>query len=97
MGAVIGVIFHFVSGFISGSFYLPYKKVRGCYWESFWLKGDLFSRLFISTTLSPYLAVPSFTGIIHKTCSFVLQQHNLYKFERFRFEQSCMNFNTVNE
>ena len=27
MNALLGVIFHFIGGFASGSFYIPYKKV----------------------------------------------------------------------
>src|SRR5215207_6883691 len=45
MGVILGVIFHFIGGFASGSFYLPYKKVRGWAWESYWLVGGLFSWL----------------------------------------------------
>jgi L-rhamnose-H+ transport protein len=29
MNALLGVFFHFVGGFASGSFYMPYKKVKG--------------------------------------------------------------------
>ncbi|WP_435525567.1 L-rhamnose/proton symporter RhaT [Chryseobacterium indoltheticum] len=35
MNALLGVIFHFLGGFSSGSFYLPYKKVKGWQWETF--------------------------------------------------------------
>jgi L-rhamnose-H+ transport protein len=34
MQVILGVIFHFIGGFASGSFYMPYKKVRGWAWES---------------------------------------------------------------
>lgn len=29
MGVLLGILLHFVGGFASGSFYIPYKKVRG--------------------------------------------------------------------
>ena len=43
MGVLIGVVLHALGGFASGSFYIPYKKVRGWAWESYWLTGGLFS------------------------------------------------------
>jgi hypothetical protein len=81
MRVFIGVIFHFMSGFASGSFYTPYKKVMGWHWESFWFVGGLFSRSFISTSLADHFTVPSFAGIIHKNSSAVQRRHNLYKFD----------------
>ena len=36
---------HALGGFASGSFYLPYKRVRRWAWESYWLVGGLFSWL----------------------------------------------------
>jgi len=45
MGAnpFLGVFFHAIGGFAAGTFYLPYKKVRGWSWESYWLVGGFFS------------------------------------------------------
>jgi len=45
MAVVWGVVLHAIGGFASGSFYLPYKKVKGWAWESYWLIGGLFSWL----------------------------------------------------
>jgi L-rhamnose-H+ transport protein len=42
MGVILGVIFHFIGGFASGSFYMPFKKVKGWAWESYWIVGGLF-------------------------------------------------------
>ncbi|HZV09692.1 MAG TPA: L-rhamnose/proton symporter RhaT, partial [Novosphingobium sp.] len=39
----LGVIFHWIGGFSSASFYVPYKRIRGWNWEIFWLAGGLFS------------------------------------------------------
>jgi L-rhamnose-H+ transport protein len=63
MQIVLGVIFHFLGGFASGSFYMPYKKVNGWNWESFWIVGGLFSWLIVPP-LAAYLTIPNFMGII---------------------------------
>jgi L-rhamnose-H+ transport protein len=63
MQAILGVFFHFVGGFASGSFYMPYKKVKGWSWESFWIVGGLFSWLIVPP-LAAYLTIPGFMDII---------------------------------
>jgi L-rhamnose-H+ transport protein len=63
MGVLLGVLFHFVGGFASGSFYMPYKKVKGWSWESFWITGGLFSWLIVPP-LAAYLTIPGFMDII---------------------------------
>jgi L-rhamnose-H+ transport protein len=63
MNAILGVIFHFIGGFASGSFYMPYKKVKGWSWESFWIVGGLFSWLIVPP-LAAYLTIPGFMDII---------------------------------
>ena len=42
---LLGVVFHWLGGLASGSFYVPYKGVRKWSWETFWLAGGLFSWL----------------------------------------------------
>lgn len=71
MGVILGVIFHFVGGFASGSFYMPYKKVKGWSWESFWIVGGLFSWLIVPP-LAAYLTIPDFMDIIRSSSSDVL-------------------------
>jgi L-rhamnose-H+ transport protein len=66
MQVIAGIIYHFIGGFASGSFYIPYKKVKGWSWESYWIVGGLFSWLFIPT-LAAYLTVPNFSQIISNT------------------------------
>ncbi|HEY0945504.1 MAG TPA: L-rhamnose/proton symporter RhaT [Opitutaceae bacterium] len=39
----IGVLFHWLGGLASGSFYVPYKGVRKWSWETYWLVGGVFS------------------------------------------------------
>lgn len=63
MQAILGVIFHFIGGFASGSFYMPYKKVKGWHWESFWIVGGIFSWLIVPP-LAAYLTIPGFEDII---------------------------------
>jgi L-rhamnose-H+ transport protein len=71
MGAILGVIFHFIGGFASGSFYMPYKKVKGWSWESFWIVGGLFSWLIVPP-LAAYLTIPGFMDIISGASSQVI-------------------------
>jgi L-rhamnose-H+ transport protein len=66
MQVILGVIFHFIGGFASGSFYMPFKKVRGWRWESYWIIGGLFSWLIVPP-LAAYLTVPGFAEIIKNT------------------------------
>src|SRR5437667_4938927 len=40
---VIGVIFHWLGGLASGSFYVPYRGVKRWSWETYWLAGGFFS------------------------------------------------------
>ncbi len=63
MLVIFGIIFHFIGGFASGSFYMPFKKVRVWSWESYWIIGGLFSWLIIPP-LAAWLTVPHFTEII---------------------------------
>ncbi len=71
MQALLGVIFHFIGGFASGSFYLPYKKVKGWSWESFWIVGGLFSWLIVPP-IAAYLTIPGFGNIIQNTSPSIL-------------------------
>src|ERR1700761_8588372 len=66
MQVIFGIIFHFIGGFASGSFYIPYKKVKGWSWESFWIVGGIFSWLIVPP-LAAWLTIPHFTEIIKAT------------------------------
>lgn len=68
MNALAGVIFHFIGGFASGSFYVPYKKVKGWAWETFWIVGGLFSWLIVPP-LAAYITIPGFADIIRQADS----------------------------
>jgi hypothetical protein len=47
----LGVLLHALGGLAAGSFYLPYKKVRGWAWELYWLVGGVFSWI-----IAPWIA-----------------------------------------
>src|SRR6478672_283774 len=72
MSVILGVFFHFIGGFASGSFYIPYKKVKGWAWGSYWIVGGLFSWLIVPP-LAAYLTIPGFADIILGADSSVLR------------------------
>jgi len=63
MQTLFGIFFHFIGGFASGSFYIPYKKVKNWAWESYWIVGGLFSWLIVPP-LAAWLTIPNFGAII---------------------------------
>ncbi len=71
MGIFLGVFFHFLGGFASGSFYMAFKKVKGWAWESYWLVGGLFSWLIVPP-IAAWLTLPGFSDIISNTDSATL-------------------------
>ena len=70
MQVILGILYHTIGGISSGSFYMPYKKVRGWAWEVFWLFGGLFSWLIVPF-LAAWLTVPDFSQIIGSASSSV--------------------------
>jgi L-rhamnose-H+ transport protein len=64
MGAILGLLFHSLGGFASGSFYIPYRKIQVWSWETAWIIGGVFSWIIV-----PYVAatltVPGFMEIIN--------------------------------
>ena len=63
MQAILGTIFHFIGGFASGSFYMPFKKVKGWRWENYWLVGGFFSWLIVPP-LAAWITIPGFSNLI---------------------------------
>jgi L-rhamnose-H+ transport protein len=43
---LLGVVFHWLGGLASGSFYVPFRKVKRWSWETYWLVGGIFSWIF---------------------------------------------------
>lgn len=64
MQVLLGVLFHSIGGFASGSFYMPYSKVKKWAWENYWLIGGLFSWMIVPP-IAAWLTVPGFVQIIH--------------------------------
>ncbi|MEY4937964.1 MAG: L-rhamnose/proton symporter RhaT [Bacteroidota bacterium] len=63
MQVILGILYHTIGGISSGSFYMPFKKVKGWAWESFWIVGGLFSWLIVPP-IAAYLTIPNFSNII---------------------------------
>ena len=55
----LGVVFHWIGGLASASFYVPYRKVRHWSWETYWLVGGFFSWI-IAPVIFATLLVPDF-------------------------------------
>ncbi|MEO8373448.1 MAG: L-rhamnose/proton symporter RhaT [Candidatus Solibacter sp.] len=52
---LLGVIFHWLGGLASGSFYVPYRGVKRWSWETFWLAGGFFSWIIAPLTMGSIL------------------------------------------
>jgi len=63
LSVLLGVLFHFIGGFASGSFYISFRGVKKWAWESYWIVGGLFSWLFVPP-LAAVLTVPGFADLI---------------------------------
>ena len=61
----LGVVFHWLGGLASGSFYVPYRGVRKWAWEVYWLVGG-----FCSWIIMPWLLALTMTndlfGVLHQ-------------------------------
>lgn len=63
MQVILGIIYHTIGGFASGSFYMPYNKVKKWSWESYWIVGGLFSWLIVPP-IAAWLTLPGFGELI---------------------------------
>lgn len=63
MQVILGIIYHSIGGFASGSFYMPFNKVKKWAWESYWIVGGLFSWLIVPP-IAAYFTIPGFGDII---------------------------------
>lgn len=66
MNPALGVFFHWLGGLASASFYLPFRKVRGWAWETYWLVGGVFSWL-IAPWFLAWLLVPDVPALLAAT------------------------------
>ena len=71
MQALLGVIFHSLGGVAAGSFYMPYNKVKGWTWETYWMVGGVMSWLIVPP-IAAWLTVPGFAEIIVASSNTIL-------------------------
>ena len=64
MNPILGVLFHWLGGLASGSFYVPYRGVKGWAWETYWLAGGVFSWVIV-----PWLVAGLMTNHLFATLS----------------------------
>ncbi|MFT3990215.1 MAG: L-rhamnose/proton symporter RhaT [Luteolibacter sp.] len=60
---LIGVLYHWLGGLASASFYIPYRGVKRWSWETYWLVGGVFSWI-IAPLLLASLLVPELWSLI---------------------------------
>ena len=61
----LGVVFHWLGGLASGSFYVPYKGVRRWSWETYWLVGGFFSWIICPWILA-FVLTKDLAGVLHR-------------------------------
>ena len=69
MNPFLGVLFHWLGGLASGSFYVPYRGVRMWSWETYWLVGGFFSWIICPVVLASLLSKDVFGVIIRQPLS----------------------------
>jgi L-rhamnose-H+ transport protein len=62
----IGVVFHWLGGLASGSFYVPFRKVRVWAWETYWLVGGFFSWIIAPWILASTMTV-GLLSVLHES------------------------------
>jgi L-rhamnose-H+ transport protein len=65
---LLGVVFHWLGGLASGSFYVPFKGVKKWSWETFWLAGGIFS-WFICPWIGALVMTKDLFAVLHETPS----------------------------
>jgi L-rhamnose-H+ transport protein len=63
---IIGVMYHWLGGLASGSFYVPYRGVKRWAWETFWLAGGFFSWI-IAPWFFALLMTKDLLPVLHET------------------------------
>ena len=66
---LLGVVFHWLGGLASGSFYVPYKGVRKWSWETFWLAGGLFSWL-VCPWIGAFVLSKDLLAVLHEATAY---------------------------
>ena len=66
MNPMLGVLFHWLGGLASASFYVPYKRIKRWSWEIFWLTGGIFSWL-LMPWLFAAIQTEDLLGVLSRT------------------------------
>lgn len=70
MGAnpILGVFLHWLGGLASGSFYVPFRKVKLWAWETYWLVGGFFSWIIVPWILG-FVMTRELFSVLHEAPS----------------------------
>ena len=63
MNPVLGLVYHWLGGLASASFYIPYRGVKKWSWETYWLAGGFFSWIIAPWALA-LLLVPGVPSLL---------------------------------
>jgi L-rhamnose-H+ transport protein len=61
----LGILLHAAGGFSAASCYIPFKRIRGWAWESYWLTAGVFSWI-VTPLLVAWLTVPDPIAILRE-------------------------------
>lgn len=62
---LLGVFFHWLGGFASGSFYVAYRGVKHWAWETYWLAGGMFSWV-VAPWILAFLLTHDLPGVLRE-------------------------------
>jgi L-rhamnose-H+ transport protein len=62
---LLGVFFHWLGGLASGSFYVPFRRVKSWAWETYWLIGGFFSWIIVPWILA-FLMTSDLSRVLHE-------------------------------
>ena len=68
---VLGVALHAVGGLAAASFYIPYKRVKGWSWESYWLVQGVLSWI-IAPLVGALITIPDLWGVLSRSPTYSL-------------------------
>src|SRR5258705_983487 len=65
---LFGVFFHWLGGLASGSFYVPFRRVKSWAWETYWLVGGFFSWIMMPWILALWMT-NDLVNVLHEAPS----------------------------
>jgi L-rhamnose-H+ transport protein len=65
---LLGVFFHWLGGLASGSFYVPFRRVKIWAWETYWLVGGFFSWIIMPWFLALWMT-SDLLRVLHEAAS----------------------------